>query len=205
MLMIAMRVRVQHGRPEDLHVAREHDEVGVVAAQHAEQLGLRARRASSGVDRQVVVRHAVEGGERRVVGVVADDGDDLGRQLAGAPAGEQVGQAVRLRRGEDRDPRPVVGEAHLRVHAEALRRPARTRRRCVATSRSAPRQLELDPLEEDAGLAVGVLLGVHDVAAAVEDELRDRVDEAGLVGTGEQQDRVVALSACPSGRAGRSG
>ena len=49
-------------------------------------------------------------------------------------------------------------------------------------------RVELDPLEEDAGFGVDVLLGVQDVAAHGEHELGHRVDESGLVGTGQQED-----------------
>ncbi len=51
---------------------------------------------------------------------------------------------------------------------------------------------ELDALEEDAFLDVGVLIGVHDVAAVAEDELRDRRHEPRLVRAREQQRRSRA-------------
>ena len=95
---------------------------------------------------------------------------------------------MRLPRGEDRDLGPLVGEAHRDVHPETLRHRVE-RGGEVVTPHAALVHVELDPLEEDAGLVIGVLLGVQDVAARIEDELRDPVDEARLVATGDQQDR----------------
>ena len=46
---------------------------------------------------------------------------------------------------------------------------------------------ELDPLEEHAVGAVGVLLGVDDVAAVAVDEVGDGRDDPGLVGARQQQ------------------
>ena len=63
-----------------------------------------------------------------------------------------------------------------------------------AGSISSPREVaaveqELDPLEEHAVGAVGVLLRVDDVAAVAVHEVGDRGDDAGLVGTRQQEHR----------------
>ena len=130
----------------------------------------------------------MKGGERGVVGMVADHRDDLGGQLAGAPSAEQVGQAVRLARGEHREPGALVAEADLSGHAEAATYLLGEGRGDLVASEAPPVEVELHPLEEHAGLAVDVLLGVHDVAAQIDDELGDAVHQAGLVAAGEQQD-----------------
>jgi hypothetical protein len=133
-------------------------------------------------------RHAAELGQARVICMVADDRDDVGGQFARAPPSQQVGQAVRLAGGKDCDPRPVTGELHLGVHAE----PGGERRECrakIRPGRCRLGQVELDPLEENTGLAVGVLLGVQDVTADVQDELGNRVNETRLISARDEQDR----------------
>jgi hypothetical protein len=119
-------------------------------------------------------RHVGEGSQRLVRRVVAGHGNDLGRQLSGAPSTEEIGQAVWFPRGEHGDAGPLVGEAHPDVHAEPGRhRAERVGNLVPADPRG--RQVELDPLEEHAFLTVDVLLGVSDVSADVENELRHAV------------------------------
>ena len=71
---------------EDLHVAREHDELDVESStsssSRASASGLVVRR-----HRQVVERDAVPLHERLVVAVVGHDGDDVDGQLADARSG----------------------------------------------------------------------------------------------------------------------
>ena len=54
-------------------------------------------------------------------------------------------------------------------------------------------ELPLDALEEDVLLAVGVLVGVDDVAVVAVEEVGDGGDEPLLVAAGEQQDRGDAV------------
>ena len=111
-----------------------------------------------------------------MVGVVAHDHAQLGRHLAGGEAGQQVGEAVRLAGGEDGDAGHVVAERDADVHAEVGGDRGEGRGDLVAGQREAV-EVELDPLEEDAGGGVGVLVGVEDVAAVGGDEVGDGRDE----------------------------
>ena len=86
----------------------------------------------------------------------------------------------------DRDAWHFVGERELGLHREARRELVEHARDVVARDREAV-EPELDPLEEDAFLDVGVLIGVHDVATVAEDEVRDRRHEPRLVRAREQQ------------------
>ena len=97
-------------------------------------------------------------------------------------------------------------EPHRPVHPELLG-DRRDGGGDLAAGHREPGQLELDTLQEDSFLAVGVLIGVDDVAVALVDERGDRGDESGLVGTREEKgcggschggaslvtDRVVAV------------
>ena len=49
------------------------------------------------------------------------------------------------------------------------------------------REVEADALEELAGHRVGVLVGVEDVGAVAVEQLRERRDDAPLVGTRDEQ------------------
>ena len=82
----------------------------------------------------------------------------------------------------------VVGEAHRALHAEAFDDRSERGLDLVAGEVEAVEQ-ELDPLEEHAVGAVGVLLRVDDVAAVAVHEVGDGRDDTGLVGAREQQHR----------------
>ncbi len=195
--MIRAGKDVEHRRAEDLHVTSQHDEFDAVLGQGRDQ-GLLLGLTRLGCHRQVAERDAVERRQRGVVVVVADDDGHLGRQFAGLAAGQQVGEAVRLGRGEDGDAGPVGQHAGLDRHAEA----GGDRGEGLGKGpRVQARRVELDPLEEHARLDVDVLLGVHDVATQPQHEFGDAVDHARLVGAGQQQDRrghSGPLSACGS-------
>ncbi len=125
-----------------------------------------------------------------MVGVVADDHRHLDGELAGAPPVEEVVEAVRLLRGEDRDAGPLVGEAQAPAHAEALGDGGERRADLLAGQVDAV-ELELDALEEGAVGVVRVLLEVDDVAAVLGHERGDGRDDAGPVRARHQQDPVA--------------
>ena len=95
---------------------------------------------------------------------------------------------MRLLRHEHTETRDVVGEAHRAVHPEPVDQLLQGGLDLDASEIAAV-ELELDALEEDTVVGVGVLLRVDDVAAVAEHEVGDRGDDTGLVGTREQQDR----------------
>ena len=146
-----------------------------------------------------------------------DDHDSqIHRQLAAAPAGEQVVQAVRLLRRHDRRRGRDVGEAQVDVSSRTVRRSERTRRgsrsgrartRRVRTRRAGRTR------RRRCRCPVDVLLGVDDVAVVRGDELGRRRDDALLVGAGEQQDgshrrrssRSAAWAECVAGDRGGGG
>ena len=187
MLMTGAPSRSRNVPREDLHVAGEHDEVDL-AGEELEHplLGLAVGRAR---DRDVVERHAEAGDVVRVVGVVGDDGDDVGVELAAAPAPEQVEEAVVVARGEERHALALARVGEAPVHRE---RPADVARRTRARARRGARarlvEPELHAHEERAALGVGrVLVGAEDVGVALGEEARDRGDDPVPVGARDEQ------------------
>jgi hypothetical protein len=109
--------------------------------------------------------------------VVADDDRDVAPELARAMAIEQVDEAVLVAGDEDRRPRPVGRILDAIVHPESI--DERLKRGCkggVADVESF--EVELHPHEETALLVVAVLGGIEDVRAVLEEEARDRRDQA---------------------------
>ena len=181
---------------EDLHVAGEDEQVDL-----AEQLQ-RSRRSAAvlvaGLDRHVVEGEADRGDLLGVVGVVGDDRDELGAELAAAPAPEQVGEAVVLARDHDRDPLALARLGEAVLHLEAASAISSAKRRSSA-SRSASAGGVEDHPHEEATLGGRVLVGVDDVEPGVGEEAADGRDQPRPVGAGEQQARVSACSAVDRG------
>jgi hypothetical protein len=181
-----VRVARAQVRAEHLHVPGQHDELDVGAVdQGGEPLLL--RRLALRLHRQVVVGDAEEGARLGVVGVVARDEGDVGVQLAGAPAGQQVEQAVRLLAGQDGDAGQLLGEADLALHGEAVADLGPEARQHVVVGEREAVELELDALEEQPLVVVGVLVDLDDVRAVPVEPLGHCGDDPAGVGAGEQQ------------------
>jgi hypothetical protein len=103
---------------EDLHVAGEDEQVEVEPQQQVEHPLMRLGPAVR-LDGDVVVGDA--GGPRLGLegGVVGDHRDEVGVELAAAPAPQQVDQAVVGAGDEDRDAAALAPEAQLPVHLGA--------------------------------------------------------------------------------------
>ena len=116
-------------------------------------------------------------------------GDDRGRdhrKLAGAPAIENVDQAMIEFGNQQHHPLSGGAVAHLPVHVEALG----DRGKAGLQRRQLDREIgggEHHAHEELVVLDVGELLGVEDVLAIMGKERRDRRHDAGAVGTGQRQ------------------
>ena len=181
----ALLVAVDDPLGQDEHVTSEDDEVGRGLVEQGGEPLLLTRTVA--VDRQVVERD-VEA--RRDVGdglVVGRDERDVDRELAERGANEDVADAVRLTRREERDARPSCAVVELPVHRE-LRREGRERVAQLVHLLLLRVDVELDALQEQVGDGIGVLIGFDDVAAAGRDERTDLRDDARSVGTREQQD-----------------
>jgi hypothetical protein len=103
---------------EDLHVACQHEQLGI-AAQELEHLRLGPSPAAR-LDRHVVEGHA--GRDRLLLEVVmvGDHRHDLHVELAAAPAPQQLLQAMVMARDQDREAPALTPPADLPSHVESL-------------------------------------------------------------------------------------
>ena len=116
-------------------------------------------------------------------------GDDGGRdhlQFAGAPAIQDIGEAVIGFRDQQHHPAAGGAVAHLPVHAEAFgdRREPGLQRRQIDREIGG---VEHHPHEEMTGLDVVELLGVENVLPVMGKKRRDRRDDAGTIRAGQGQ------------------
>ena len=119
--------------------------------------------------------------------VVGDHAFDLHLQLAAALAPEQIEQAVVLARGHQRDAPALVRVGDPPVHREA-RRELAERGLEARPPGFETGEVERRAHEEGAVLGVGRVLVVgDDVRALLEQERRDRSNDARTVGARDQQ------------------
>ena len=183
---------------QDLHVARQHDQVDLpVAHQRLDLLLLCAlglgRRA--GGEREMVERDAVAGGQPGEVGVVRDDPSDVDVELP---------EWARNSRSFRQWPclLTISSRRALRVSEWKVASMPKRSRTCVNSPSSVPGAarcagaLEVHPHEEEqpravVALHVAELLRVDDVAAGLVEQAGDSVDDALAVGAGQGQDEFV--------------
>ena len=174
---------------DDLHVARQHDEGDALAAQQLHLCGLHL-----GLVGVVLLDGPdVEGdvelfGDVAQVLVVGDDAGDVHLPLARLVARQQVVEAVAHAADEDGHAGSLVGEVEAEGHPVALGVERLEVLSYFVLGDAEVLQLPFDAHEEDAVLAVDVLVEVDDVACVVGDEACDLGDDARLVGAVEQQD-----------------
>ena len=167
---------IDEPRRQHAHVAREHDDVGRGLGEHrGDRALLLVAVVADGHMTELDVETAHE---RAVCLVVRRDEHDLARQLAERVAHQEIGEAVALARREQRHAWPRCQIVQRPLHRELLREwlepaPERLERRV---------DVELDPLEEEVGGRIGVLVGLHDVAAEVGHVGADRRDDARPIG-----------------------
>ena len=179
----AFQLAAQLGR-QDLHVAGEHHQLDAFAVGDLQQARLGMGLARGG-DRHVVEGNVV--GRRQLVEIpmVRHDRADVDRQQPGAPAEQQVVQAVPQLRDQDQRGHGAGRVGKAEAHAEALGH-RREGRREVRLRRG-----EVHAHEEQPGVAVVELAGFQDVAALFEEEAGNGVDDARTVRTGKGEDVAV--------------
>ena len=198
MLTIGAPTRCQEVADEDLHVAREHDQVEAAGEllEHR-RLGLRLRLRR---DRHVHERDAEARDVVLDVAVVGQHEPDVGVELAAAPAPQQVEQAVVLARDEDRDALAIGRVGDRPLHRERLGDLRRERPLQLGAAEVEPVEVERHAHEERPAGRVGrVLVGVEDVRAVLEQEARDGRDDARPVG------QEISSRATCGGASGASG
>ncbi|OIQ66944.1 hypothetical protein GALL_514830 [mine drainage metagenome] len=168
---------------QDLHVARQHDEVRFGFPHQIPDRGLLLVPCFLR-HRQIVKRYIAE--IEAGVGLARMIGNDGGRdhlQFAGSPAIQDIGKAVIGFRDQQHHAAAAGAVAHLPVHAETFRdrgEPGLQRRQIDGEVGG----VEHHPHEEMAGLDVVELLGVEDVLPVMGEERRHRRYDAGAIRTG---------------------
>ena len=116
--------------------------------------------------------------------VIADDDGDRAVELAILMSVQQVGKAVELLRYEDGHPyrrlRQLEPPPHFQLHGKALEAVLKARQIEII-------EPPLDPHEEQAGFVILMLIGVHDVGAALVEKHRDTGDQALSIGAVDEE------------------
>ena len=180
--------RFAQTRRQDLHVARQHHQVDALALDQFQD-PLLLRYAAAGIDREVVEGHAVAARKLRVVGVVGRHRGDVRAQLAAVGAEQQVVEAVALPAHQHQQSRAPAHVVHRPVHR--MRGGQRCERLAHGVDGAGGRDVEMHAQEEASGLGIAELLRVDDVAAVLEQQPGDAMDDAGAVGAGEGEDVVA--------------
>ena len=184
---------------QDLHVARENDEIGLGRLDDLPGLGLLLHLGLP-CDRQGVEGNVAE--VDMVVGlarIIGDDRDRLHPQFAAAPAIEQIDQAVIEARDHAARRASAGRPGASTISSRNPRRSSSNVSRRASTSARAPARVEHDPHEEVAGLDVVELLGVENVEAAVEQRGRDFGDDPGPVDARQGENVACARHEAPQG------
>jgi hypothetical protein len=184
-------VALAKARREDLHEAREHHQLDLSRLE--QPLDLReGPLLGISLEGDVVERHRKPLDILAGSLVVGDHASEVEYQLPGAPAVEQVGEAVRLAAHQDRHPFRHTAVADGELHLV----PARERQEAVAELLDPERQrLGRDHVahEEAAGAPVRVVAHLGEPAAPRGDQAADGGDQPHPVGAGDGQD-VLAFS-----------
>jgi hypothetical protein len=115
----AMRVGVHKFVGEYLHVAGEHDEVGLMLLQNPQKFLLR-RTLPIFFNRHSLVRNAIEVGGWLVVGVIRNDDGNVARQFSALMAIQEVHQAMVVLGDQDCHLLPWRRLRQMPPHVEAL-------------------------------------------------------------------------------------
>lgn len=180
----------QHRR-QDLHVAGQDDQLNVVLPHQLEDLALLLRLGVLG-DGEMVELDAVAPGQGLELGVVRHDDGDLDPQLARLGPEQQVVEAVPDLGHHDEHAGFLRHRPDLVVHMNLGGQGLEGRSEGVYR-RGGPK---VDAHEELVGDGVGELLQVYDVDIVGGEDAGDRVNDAGLVRTGQRKYVIIALRGC---------
>lgn len=174
---------------EDLHVARQDDELNILGGDEVEELalrlGLRVLR-----DGDVEEGDAVELGDGRQVRVVADDRDDVDGQSLRLLAVQEVGQAVSLARDHDDGAQLAAQVVDAVGGVEFFGNGGQA----LVDRGAALRRVDLDAHEEGTRVGVSELLGLNDVAAGLADHAGHGMHDAGAVRAGQGHNKLRVFS-----------
>ena len=174
---------------EDLHVARQDDELNVFGGDEVEELafrlGLRVLR-----DGDVQEGDAVELGDGRQVRVITNDRDHVDGQALRLLAVQEVGEAVTLARHHDDGAQLAAQVVDAVGGAEFFRDAGQP-----LVDRGAPlRGVDLDAHKEGTRVGVAELLRLDDVAAGLTDHAGHGMHDARAVRAGQGHNKLRVFS-----------
>ena len=174
---------------EDLHVARQDDELNVFGGDQVEELalrlGLRVLR-----DGDIEEGDAVELGNGRQVRVIADDRDDVDGHALRLLAVQEVSEAVALT-GDHDDGAQLAAQVVDAVHGGEFLGDAG---QALIDGRAPLRGVDLDAHEEGTRVGVAELLGLDDVAAGPTNHAGHGVHDTGAVRAGQGHNKLRVFS-----------
>ena len=174
---------------EDLHVARQDDELNVFGGNQVEELalrlGLRVLR-----DGNVEEGDTVELGDGRQVRVIADDRDHVNGQTLRLLAVQEVGEAVTLARHHD-DGAQLAAQV---VDAVGCGEFLGDAGQALVDGRATLRGVDLDAHEECTRVGVAELLRLDDIAAGLADHAGHGMHDAGAVRAGQGHNKLRVFS-----------
>jgi hypothetical protein len=162
----------------DLHVARQHHQLGIFGL-HDFELALLHLRLGGRRDWDVVKRHVVAGSQLVEIAVVADDGADVQRQQPAFPAEQQVVQAVALLADHDDRAHGLCCGMQLPLQVQGCGKGGQVGFELFVAELAAGK---LHAHEEQAGVVVVELRGFFDVAGAFQQKAGHRMHQTQAVG-----------------------
>ena len=174
---------------EDLHVARQNDELNILGGDEVEELalrlGLRVLR-----DGDVKEGNAVELGDGRQVRVVADNRNDVNGQALRLLTVQEVGQAVTLARDHDDGAQLAAQVVDAVGGVEFFGDAGQT----LVDGHAALRGVDLNAHEEGTRVSVTELLRLNDIAAGPADHTGHGMHDAGAVRAGQGHNKLRVIS-----------
>ncbi|MCY1413769.1 hypothetical protein D9M71_292060 [compost metagenome] len=172
-------------RWQDLHVTRQHHDIGTVFLDQARNLGKR-RLLVLRIDRYMEERNAMPLDHAAQIVVVGNHARNIAVEFLGVPAVQQVSQAVGLTAGHEHDAFFLVGVGNTPDHGKFFSN------RCerFAQSLNAEWQricADFVTHEEPTALLIGVMVRFVDPAVMGRQEITDFGDDANTVGAGNHQ------------------
>ena len=174
---------------EDLHVARQDDELNVLGGDQVEELALRlSLRALR--DGDVEEGDAVELGDGRQVRVVANDRDHVDGQALRLLAVQEVCEAVAFARHHDDGAQLAAQVVDAVGGTEFFGDAGQT----LVDGRAALRRVNLNAHEEGTRIGIAELLRLDDVAAGPADHAGHGVHDPGAVRAGQGHNKLRVFS-----------
>lgn len=170
-------------RWQNLHVARQDDDVGPMFLDQAFHLG-EGRGLVLGIDRNMEVRNAMPLDHATQIVVVGDHAGNLAIEFIAVPTVQQIGQAMRLTTGHQHHALLLRRIGDTPLHGELA---GNRRERLLETIQIERQRVGTDFVthEEPATLRIGVVTGFGNPAVIGREEITDFGNDADAVRAGD--------------------